>query len=278
MSVAPPALVAAPARPPLPYGLFSVLAPRDGSTDRWQAGIQFEELGCPPAATGIIGPYACGEDAIDGLPKEFDGNADTVTASEFTVYTSQVCSPIGNSLERSTEIASGRMALFEERLVETALWAILQDVDIKATILAADKKDEVLRKIAALEQAASNAYGTQGVVHMPRETALLGIGYSALDVRQNRLFTQLGTPVVAGSGYTHTTGSAAVFWTPQMVGYRSEVFNSTARAGDLLDRASNDLYGVAERTWVLAFDTSCGVIVPPEPEPDPDPNPNPIPN
>lgn len=270
MSVAPPALVAGPARPPLPFGLFSVLAPRDGSADRWQAGIQFEELGCPPADTGIIGPYNCGDpSAIPGLPKDFDGNVDTVEASEFTVYTSQVCSPIGNNLERSTEVANGRMVLFEERLVETALWAILQDVDIKTSILAADKKDEVLRKLAGLEQAASNAYGTQGVVHMPRETAMLGIGYRALEVRQNRLFTQLGTPVVAGSGYAHTTGTAAVFWTPQMVAYRSEVFNSTARPGDLLDRADNNLYGVAERTWVIAFDTNCGVIVPPEPDPGP---------
>jgi hypothetical protein len=46
---------------------------------------------------------------------------------------------------------------------------------------------------------------------------------------------------------------------PALFGYRSEVFNSSARPGDLLDRAQNNLYAVAERTYVIGFDP-CPVV------------------
>ena len=43
-----------------------------------------------------------------------------------------------------------------------------------------------------------------------------------------------------------------------MFGYRSEVFTPSATGGDLFDPRRNDLYAVAERTYLLGFDT-CGV-------------------
>lgn len=278
MSITPPALVAGAPRPPLPFGLFSVLAPREGSADRWEAGVQFEQLGCPPLTGGLIGPYDC-EETTEGLPKSFDGHWSLGTAAQFTIYESQVCSPIGNGLDRSTEIASQRLALFEEFLVERKLWEALDGLDTSFPVSTADLDvalDALVLGIAELEDVQGRRYGTQGVLHMSRLIATLAIRAKVVEARQNRLYTVLGTPVIAGSGYgeeNEETGTKVVL-TPQMFGYRSEVFTSSNRPGDLLDRDQNDLYGVAERNWLIGFDDIC-IEVEPDPEPEPEPEPEP---
>jgi hypothetical protein len=74
--------------------------------------------------------------------------------------------------------------------------------------------------------------------------------------------TVLGTPVVAGGGYPGTspagvaasTGEAWAYATPALLGYRSAIFYPSSRSGDLLDRGVNDLYGVAERSYLVGWD------------------------
>lgn len=271
MSITPPAVVVGAPRPPLPYGLFSVLAPREGTADRWEGGgILFESVGCPPTDAGILGAYVCdpeeGDPHHEGLPKSFEGHAEVSEWTQFHIYQSHVCSPIGNPIGRSEEIARERLALFEERLVEEQLWSTFTGLsaDLTGSLSLTDAKADVLATFATLEQDSSDAYGTQGIFHLPRAAALFAIGQGALEVRQNRLFTVLGTPVVAGAGYPGATDAAMnIYWTPQLVGYRSEIFTSSNRAGDLLDRGTNDLHGIAERSWVIGFDTSCGIITTP---------------
>lgn len=265
MSITPPALVAAPPRPALPFGLFSVLAPREGSDDRWEGGgIEFETLGCPPApGSGLIGPYDC-EGETPGLPKQFDSNVHRADAAPFTIYQSEVCSPIGNDLRHSMDVARGRLDLFEERLVETKLWQrFVQELDLATpgtSFPTGADKAQMAEALATLLRTADDIYGTLGVVHMWRETALLMLAHRLLEVRQGRLYTLTGEQVVAGSGYQVAVAGGVVgqmFWTPQLVGYRSDVFTSTNRDGDLLDRGQNDLYAVAERSWVVAYDDTC---------------------
>ena len=57
-TLAPPALVVAPARAPLAFGLGSVLSWRTG--DRWEAGVSWDTITCEPAS-GRGGP-ACDPD------------------------------------------------------------------------------------------------------------------------------------------------------------------------------------------------------------------------
>lgn len=273
MSITPPALVTGAPRPPLPYGLFSVLVPRTGSADRWEGGgIQLEELGCPPdpASDGIIGPYDCDDGETVGLPKQFASNRTTSFAAPFTVYQSEVCTPIGNGLDRSQQIASGRLAMFEERLVESEVWKAVSQSEVNAAFTEASDKGDILAALAGLEEASAETYGTLGTVHLARALAYIALGYGALEARQNRLYTLLGTPVVAGSGYAN---DGTAYWTPQLIAYSSEEFTSSRAAVDLLDRSNNDLYAVAEKSWVIGFDTSCGVLEVEEPEPEPEPDP-----
>jgi hypothetical protein len=62
--------------------------------------------------------------------------------------------------------------------------------------------------------------------------------------------------VVAGTGYPDTE---TIKGTPPLFGYRGEVFTSSSRPGDLLDREFNWLHAIAERTYSLGFDP-CPVI------------------
>src|SRR3546814_5926530 len=69
----------------------------------------------------------------------------------------------------------------------------------------------------------------------------------------------LGTPVVAGAGYpcTHPDSVTAGSWivaTPALMLYRSEIFTATNRPGDLLDRGQNNLFGIAERRYLVGWD------------------------
>src|SRR5690606_16110302 len=106
---------------------------------------------------------------------------------------------------------------------------------LNATLTLTNTKAEILEALGELEASAAALYGTQGVVHLPRNLAYFALGYGALEKRSGRLFTLLDTPAVAGSGYDNEGTKA--YWSPQMVAYSSEEFTSSSRAGDLFDRS-----------------------------------------
>lgn len=258
-TVAPPALVAAPARTPLPFGLGSVIAWRTG--DRWESGVVWDALTCAPAR-GRGGPDCDPEAEIIGMPKplsEFEGPNFDGEATPFTVYGEFSCSPIGGGWGRAQEGADAHLVAREEARAEQALWyGDLGSVPnfVGANGFGAPEElgafTKAKRALAAVEQAIAENYGSQGVIHLSRATA---IEIDAFEVRGGRLFTTLGTPVVAGTGYP----DGEIVGSPALFGYRSDIIPSSNRAGDLLDRGSNDLYAIAERTYVIGMDP-CAVV------------------
>ncbi|QDP45517.1 hypothetical protein SEA_FUZZBUSTER_33 [Microbacterium phage FuzzBuster] len=267
-AIAPRQLVNGAARVPLPFGLFSVFAPRGNAEERWENGVLWETLTCEPADG--IGSAECDPEETVGLPKNLDGgNGANGEASEFTVYGHWTCTPIGNSQEIATQRATDHLTTREEARVEQAIWTgDLGNVPSfrQATSLGAGAVS-IRRGIAALEQVIAVEYGSQGVIHVTREVALLGLEERVFETKGGRLFTMLGTPVVAGTGYDGSgpTGSAApatgqswAYVTPAIFGYRSEIFYPSSVPYDLLDRAQNNLYAVAERTYLIGWD-ECGV-------------------
>lgn len=255
------------ARQALPFGLFSVLTPRASADDHWQAdGIEWETLGCAPAS-GIGQP--CDDDVI-GLPKNLtDSGAagGTAEATPFTVYGSYNCSPVGHPLQYAQDRATEHLLAREEARVEQALWTgdLGNDGFAAEAVNAGSGAVSLVRALAQLEQWLAVHYGSQGVIHMTREAALLAAEDRGLTVKGNTLTTRLGTPVVAGAGYPGTgptgqnpaAGTTYLYATPALVGYRSEVFPGVDPVGAGLDRSSNDLHAVAERTYVIGYDP-CG--------------------
>lgn len=205
-----------------------------------------------------------GESTI-GLPKELDPlDAQPGEGSPFTVYGHHTCSPIGNTLEWAKEQARQHLVLREEARVEQALWT--GDLGNVPNFAGANGYPAIpsagsfplaqaWRAVSRLEQEIAQRYGALGVLHMSREVASILTDDGKLSVAQGRITTALGTPVVAGTGYS----SNKIVATPALFGYRSEVFDSSDQPYDLLDRAVNDLYAIAERTYVLGFDP-CGAV------------------
>lgn len=244
----------------LPYGLFSVLDFRLSADPHWQMGVSFETLGCDPL-DGIASGCADEGETITGLPKSFTASGGVEEANSFTVYGTYLCSPTGNALDHGFTMAQERLLSREESRVEQALWTgdldnshyLSSNDTVAVTGIAPDSSLGL--KLGALEQFGASTYGSLGVIHMSRSYALYALSEGVLVANGTRLTTALGTPVVAGAGYGNGDDDAGMAYiTPALVAYRSEVFSSSNRSGDLLDTSVNDLYAVAERTYLVAWD------------------------
>lgn len=246
MPITPPAIVAGPPRIPLPYGLFSAVSFRDGSPDRWMSGgVTWETLGCLNSnsltlAEGIVCETVTlemgeGDNSLGG------------TAQMFSVYANYQCSPIGRSLADAYDIAADRLELFEEAAVESQLWnALLEQVEIAAG------PTNAWEAVSQLENNFAEVYGSLGVMHMSRKMASWLTKNGELTNRGGKLFTGLGTPVVASASYSEST----IAMTSQLVAYRSDVMPGPTpnTDGSFLDRSTNDLTAVAGRNYLIGFD------------------------
>lgn len=267
----PGPVVEGPPRRGLPYGLFSVLGALDGP-DHWENGVTWEALGCAPASG--IGDPDCepvdpqGPTEATGLPKSFNRGGDLGEASAFTVYADYLCSPAGHTVEYAQERAQQRLIAREEARVERAIWT--GDLGNEPTLLGATailgSAVDAVHALDELEGYIASEYGSQGVIHVPRKGATT-LGQMGLIVTNGSVARTLqGTPVVMGTGYNGTSpagappasGSAWAYVTPALFGYRSAVYYPSSRPGDLLDREVNDLYGIAERSYLVGWDP-CGV-------------------
>ena len=271
MAFAPPQVIDTPTtRQPLPFGLFSVATPVEPGDSRWENGVEWEPLTCAPASG--IGDPSCDETPTPGLPKFFAPGGGLGEASAFTVYGSYKCSLFGRDLGAGQERATAQLLAREEARVEQALWTGDLGNDVNFT----DAEDltpgsgavNPVQAIAALERFLATRYGSLGVIHMSRSAAVIALAEGALTAdKSGRLWTKIGTPTVAGSGYEVNTGPDGspatggdkwAYATPSLFVYRGEIFTSSDRLGDLLDRGLNDLYAVAERRYLIGFDP-CGV-------------------
>lgn len=275
VGMAPAALVDGPVRQPLPYGLFSALSLRPQGSDRWESGARWEPLTC--AKADGIGQYQAPPTSTTGLPKNLAGNLPANgLATPFTVYGHFTCSPVGWTQAAAQEQAVAHLLNREEYAVEAAFWTgslgNLPSLQLPgtgngypATATVGTGTTDIVGGLGLLEDYIGDNYGSLGVIHVTRATALAGIARLALVTSGGRLTTALGTPVVAGSGYPGTgpAGQAAAagtqwaFASPALLGYRSEVFDSSNGGNDLFDRGLNTMYAVAERSYLLGFDP-CG--------------------
>lgn len=270
-TITPPVLVTGAERQARPYGLFSVVNVQEaGGAPRFESGVQWEHLACS-SDVGSISGAICGAGSVDGLPKDFPGTAGQGSASPFFVYGHHKCSPVGWTPSQAEDRARQHLAVHEESAVEYLVWSGDKGVSPSfvgnGTDVTAATAAKPAAALSALEQYAADEYGSLPVLHVPIGVANALFEASLLTVRGARCYTMTGVPVVIGSGYPGTApttgadpaaGTAWGYMTPAMFGYRSAVFTSSNQSGDLLDRGSNDLYAVAERTYSIGYD-DCGV-------------------
>lgn len=271
MAMGAPTVVEGAPRVAFGYGLFSVFGLRADGDAKWQNGVVWESLTCG-AASGIGDPDCtpgATETTATGLPKTFADGVPVGEASQFSVYGSFKCSPVGRGLEAAQERARLHLLAREEARVERALWTgdlgNVPNLQDGATELIGPVTTSV-HALSLLEGFIAENYGSLGVIHVSRHAGPSLAQNGQIDTSGSVARTILGTPVVFGAGYpisgpegvAAAANSAWAFASPALFGYHSDVFYPSARTGDLLDRDVNDLYAIAERSYLLGFD-DCGV-------------------
>lgn len=263
---------------PLPYGLWDTVQQPSGDGPHWQQGINWIER-CPVgdstydeclSVTGVGAPPE---------PPTKTANVDQSTrgALPFTVYAEFECAPVG--LGEAESVASDALARVEQTQVETAFWTgTAGGQPVVFPHLAADAEvldgtvvlqpvaspvvtgADVAHALGVLEQELADCYAGQGIIHVPRSVLPTLAAWNLIVERDGRLYTTAGNLVVAGTGYTGSgpngtapaAGTAWIYATGAAWGYRSDPY--VTRLRDSLDRTSNTLRMLAERTYLIGFE------------------------
>lgn len=257
MATMPRVLVDAPERVRQSHGLFSVLPFGGGADGRWVgSGVEYVAQTCAPAG-GIPG-YDC-DPAVtpplvtdDGTPTPTGGEGDS-----FSIFGWFRCGPM--SLGDAQEKADAHLLAREEERVEQAFWT--GDLGNQPNLTMAERANlgsfAATEAVVQLEQWGYNTYGSAPILHTSVLNALRLTYGGVFEVKEDRLQTKFGTPVVAGAGYPDT---AEIVATGQMSGFRTEI--EAVGANDLsgFSFATNDNVAYSWRHYTLTID-SCGLAV-----------------
>jgi hypothetical protein len=282
-----------------PYGLLSVVQLPSPATSHWQNGVTWAS-NCLATGMGSTTYDECIAVTGAGSPGEPSTKLDNITtidrgATPFSSYVRFDCSSVGNA--DAQRVAAAALAQSESFQVERAVWTGLVDGKVLAfPHLAAnaevlDAQSIVLQQAASvvvtgsfdaasalglLESALAACYNGVGVVHIPVKALPTFVAWGLVKPdggRDNvtgqvgrRLRTANGNLVAVGAGYPGTSpaGAAAgteqswIYATGAVFAYRSDVFYSTLR--DSLDRGTNTVSMIAERTYVIGWDC-CQVAI-----------------
>ena len=274
-------VVDGPSFTPLPYGLWNAVQ-QPTPDPHWRQGITYIER-CPDAAitydeclavTGTGGPPPAPAAKTDNVDQRFRG------ATPFTVFAEFDCSPIGLADAQSAAVdALARIENWQvERVFSTGatggitsqfphLAANAEVVDAQgivlqtaATAVVSGSGVDVADGLGRLEAELAACYGGQGVIHIPKTALPTFAAWDLAVLRDGQFYTPCGNLLVVGAGYANTSpsviaaaaGTAWIYATGAVFGYRSDVFFTAAR--ESFDRAENTMKLIAERTYVLGFE------------------------
>jgi len=248
-------LVEAPAAVPYRFGLFSQVTPRTselsgaGVDEHWRLGVQWMSQACADARL-TTGP--CIDSEVDPLTP--DDYCNVAKYDPFTVYAYNNDDVPGFSMDEDVANAVARLTNGEQEAAEEQVW------DLATAAIGMDVVDlsayPLWYGLGYVEQALAEAYGGQGVIHMNRLTATMLA--DQLRIEGGRLFTLLGTPVVAGGGYEKigetSPTEGLIYGTGPLVMYRGDI--DTRQTA--IDKSTNQASIIAQRDYVIGWD--CVVV------------------
>ena len=243
---------------PYPFGLFSVAPVGTPADGHWTSGIWWRSFAC-----NLVG-VTYGPCSVDDEVPEKDPNVECGIggAVAFTVYARSDESVGGGSLAEKFQAARDTLIAGEQFAVEQTVWAaLLAEVTVADGTAGAQNYAEA---VAMAEALIADNYGGSPVLHMSRFAAPMA--HDVIQRDGTRLATLLGSQVVAGGGYgtSPTTAGAAqtIFATGALQVVRGEIFD----LGQHLDRDTNSISAVVERTYVVGWDcTAVRVAIPAAP-------------
>lgn len=277
--------VEGPSFTPLPHGLLSALASeiRTPIDTHWEGGVTYETL-CGAGDSTYDECFAVsgvGAVATPAPPaaKSYTASIDKRGATSFTVYAEVDCSAPG-FWDRAEESAEDALRQSEQYQVEYALWtgrangatvvfphlaastAIVDDngytLQTAAVLVTGGNVLDVVEALGRVEGELASCYNGVGVIHVPRALAATFQNASLIIPDGTRYRTVNGNIVVFGSGYTGSSpkgvSDTSLMWiyaTGMPFIYRSPV--RIFRSKTILDRATNTMYAIAERTYVIGW-------------------------
>lgn len=258
----PPFVVDGPFPVSPPHSLIKVATRVEDADPHWRNGAQVWGYNCE--APNAIAPCLTGTFA----EKQGEGDIRIPEFGAFTAYLPIVCTArsIGNDAEfiqRAVDVFTAVESLAVEREFamgdQQPLNPFLADanVDTPLGVGAIDPIDA----LAALEDEIGES-GKAGLIHVSPAIAVALAAQYLVEERSGGLWTLRGTRVVVGDGYIGATpGAAPAAGTGWMfatgpVAYRSgEVVIVPGSLSEALDRATNTVTFLAERDYLVYWDT-----------------------
>jgi hypothetical protein len=258
---------------------------RPGTDPHWQNGVTYPTF-CRNqqgdttydesiAVTGTGGPPPPPPPKTNNIDKQFRG------ATPFTTYVEFDCAPVGN--EDAMKQTLDALSHVESWQAERALWTgvsgqqevvfphlagntelldsqniILQTAAVVVT--GSVTALHVVEALGALEGRLADCSNGVGIIHIPQFALPIFDAYGLVRTNGPTLKTLNGNKVVVGAGYPGTSPSGAapaagtswVYATGPIFEYRGEI--KTFRPDEMIDRGTNTMRMIAERTYVLGWD------------------------
>lgn len=252
-------LIAAPPTSPIRYGLFTAAqGPLVLDTRGIGSGLSFLTDHCGGAE---VYDANCTTHPV----KEFVEGSDLLEAEPFWIYSAKHCGAVGRTPEEMEQAIRTQLLAGEQTQVEGVVWdggavANSPALTTSGATVVTPLDTGAGAAIAALENAAYQVYGYNGMIHMNTQ------GYGALaysnmlEHRGAQLTTPLGTVLSIGAGYGITgpadvapdAGFVWAFMTSTTTVWRSEVNVPDIR--QTFNRTTNQYTALAERVYAVTWD------------------------
>lgn len=272
----------------MPYGLWDSVQHPDVAGPHWMNGVTWQDV----CATGpVFTTYddcaaVTGTGGIPANPANLAANTTRTDrgATPFTVYTEFDASPVGLDAIGQRAEAETQLARIEATQVEAAFWtgsaggqstvwphlaanAVLLDGDSITLQTAASPLvtggANITTALGQVEYQLAQCYGGQGYIHVPRSVLPLLTAWKLLDwthADEGVLCTKAGNRVVVGGGYpgtspsgaTPSAGTAWIFATGAVFGFRSDIV--VRDMPSTFDRSKNTVRRQALRTYLFGWE------------------------
>jgi hypothetical protein len=268
-TAAPPIYVSAPAVTPSRYGLLSAANILPITDPHMRNGVIYQTAPEGPAHLSFAECVnAPGDDRSDDVSNKLP----VTEAGPIVVYNGFVCSAVGLSDDERMQHARDALAGGEAAAIERAIWGTadpLRLMETGLTTVLSDTPVSVVAGIALLEREIGNSGVGVGVIHAPREFAPYAAEKGQVEVEGGRKVTTLGTRFAFGAYPTTDTdgaeSAAGVAWlvaTGPVEVRRTEPVIRPTTYQQAFDQRTNDVFSVAERTYVVAWDDRVRAAVP----------------
>lgn len=259
MPVAPALLVQTPTLTPARYGLSSAADLVVEAVLHFRNGVEFIEN---PSGPAKYSPIECTTEATD--ERELEDGLPLVEAQPIIVYNGFTCRAVGLTEDDILTRARQALAGGEWQAIETAIWdrAELRLMDEANTVILADTAVDLVKGIGLLEAHLYENYGGTGVIHAPRHVAAHAAKRRQVETETGRKVTTLGTrwsfgnyPNTGPDGEEAGVDTAWLVATGAVQVRRTEVAQRPTSLAGALDRYTNEVYAIAERTYVASWET-----------------------